>query len=138
METKLKPHSHVRTDGLVKADPTIVGIGSIRVILTIGSIIFFWIGVKGSDLVADEWGKDPKQTVIDEIVGQWITLIGGSLSWMHLLLGFLLFRAFDIAKPLGVRRMESLNGGMGVMMDDVAAGIYANLILQILALICSF
>jgi phosphatidylglycerophosphatase A len=104
------------------------------IILTVFSILFFWIGVKGSDLVADQWGKDPKQTVIDEMVGTWITLLGGPLTWPHLLLGFFLFRFFDIAKPLGVRRIENIPGGFGVMLDDVMAGVYANLVIQVIFL----
>ncbi len=100
-------------------------------VLTVAIVVFTWLGVIGSDMVADEWGDDPRQTVIDEMVGVWIALLGLPLTWPWLLGGFVLFRFFDIAKPLGIRRLESLHGGWGIMLDDVLAGVYANLVLQI-------
>ncbi len=100
-------------------------------ILTVAIVVFTWLGVIGSDIVADEWGDDPRQTVIDEMVGVWIALLGLPLTWPWLLAGFVLFRFFDIAKPLGIRRLERLHGGWGIMLDDVLAGVYANLALQI-------
>lgn len=78
------------------------------------------------------WGKDdPGFVVIDEFAGMWITLAGHSLSLVTVGLGFALFRFFDIIKPYPVRQAEALQGGMGVMADDVAAGIYANLLLHL-------
>ncbi len=74
-------------------------------------------------------GKDPQIVVVDEVVGQWITLAGVPLSPAALALGFLLFRFFDIVKPWPVRRFESLPGGWGVMMDDVAAGALGAIVL---------
>lgn len=112
--------------------------GQAIVILMLAIFVFFWIGVQGSDLVAAEWGKDPKQTVIDEMIGVWIALLGGPLTWPHLLVAFVLFRFFDIAKPLGIRRMESIGGGWGVMLDDALAGAYANFVIQIILLFYSF
>jgi phosphatidylglycerophosphatase A len=100
-------------------------------VLSLLVVVFLWIGVKGSVQVEHEWGKDPKQTVIDEMVGIWVTLLGGPLSWIHLLAAFVLFRVFDIAKPFGIRRLESLGQGWGVMLDDVLAGVYANIVIQI-------
>ncbi|MCC6461343.1 MAG: phosphatidylglycerophosphatase A [Saprospiraceae bacterium] len=100
-------------------------------VLTVLIISCTWIGARGSHLLANEWGEDPKQTVIDEMVGMWITILGFPLHWPILLAGFLLFRIFDILKPFGVRRLEDIGGGWGVMLDDVMAGVYANLLLQI-------
>ena len=94
-------------------------------------VAFSWIGALGSDALADDWGADPGQTVIDEMVGMWITLLGLPMDWRYWLAGFLLFRLFDIVKPLGIRRLESITGGWGVVLDDVMAGVYANLLLQI-------
>jgi len=74
--------------------------------------------------------RDPGVVVVDEVVGQWITLAGGgALSWKSLLGAFLLFRLFDVWKPAPVRRLESLPGGAGIVADDVMAGLYAALVL---------
>lgn len=107
-------------------------------VLSLAVVVCFWIGVKGSDLLAAEWGKDPSQTVIDEMIGVWIALLGGPITWPHLLLAFVLFRFFDIAKPLGIRKMEHIGGGMGVMLDDALAGVYANIAVQLIGLIPYF
>jgi phosphatidylglycerophosphatase A len=102
--------------------------------LTIFIAIFTWIGVKAVDSLQHEWGEDPKQVVIDEMIGVWIAILGLSLTIPNLLLGFTLFRFFDIVKPLGIRQLERIKGGWGVMLDDVLAGVYANIVLQIINL----
>jgi phosphatidylglycerophosphatase A len=104
-------------------------------VLMVLILIFLWIGVKGSNVVQGEWGDDPKQTVIDEMIGVWITILSMPLTWPWLLGGFVLFRFFDIAKPLGIRQLESIKGGWGIMLDDVLAGVYANLVLQVIFLV---
>jgi phosphatidylglycerophosphatase A len=74
--------------------------------------------------------KDPQIVVIDEVSGQLISYLGigaGMLNWKYLLLGFILFRVFDIWKPFPARQAESLPGGLGIMADDWIAGIYAAL-----------
>lgn len=73
--------------------------------------------------------KDPQFVVIDEVSGQHLTyaLALVPLNWKYLLLGFILFRAFDIWKPFPARQAESLPGGLGIMADDWAAGLYAAL-----------
>ncbi len=76
--------------------------------------------------------KDPQFVVIDETAGQLITLIGAPLTWPALLAGLLLFRAFDIIKPPPVRWLERVPEGAGIVLDDVAAGLYALLALQAL------
>ncbi|MCG8471192.1 MAG: phosphatidylglycerophosphatase A [Desulfobacterales bacterium] len=76
--------------------------------------------------------KDPSCVVIDEFAGMLVTFAGISLTWKVALAGFLLFRFFDILKPFPVRQLERvLPGGAGVVMDDVAAGVMAGLVLQI-------
>ncbi len=97
-------------------------------------ILFTWIGVKSVDYLQKEWGEDPKQVVIDEMIGVWIAILGLPLTSFNLIAGFILFRFFDIAKPLGVRQLESIEGGWGVMLDDVLAGVYANVVLQMIIL----
>ncbi|HJZ12686.1 MAG TPA: phosphatidylglycerophosphatase A, partial [Acidobacteriota bacterium] len=66
-----------------------------------------------------------------EVAGQLITLFLIPFSWTNLVLGFLIFRALDIVKPFPARRAERLPGGWGIMIDDVLAGIYGNLLLQL-------
>jgi len=75
--------------------------------------------------------KDPQSVVIDEVAGQWIALLFAPVSWRTLLAGFILFRAFDILKPPPVRQLERLPEGTGIVIDDVAAGLYALLIMQL-------
>ena len=79
----------------------------------------------------DPLKKDPQDVVIDEVSGQWLTLLAspgaftGGLGWKSFLAGFILFRAFDITKPVPARNAESLPGGWGIMADDWVAGAYA-------------
>jgi phosphatidylglycerophosphatase A len=78
--------------------------------------------------------KDPGQIVIDEVAGQVIALsiLPSAAGWKGILAGFLLFRAFDIWKPFPVRKLEALPGGLGVVMDDLGAGMYAAIVLSII------
>ena len=68
---------------------------------------------------------DAPEVVIDEVAGQWIALLAVPLDWRWYLLAFLLFRLFDIVKPGPVRMAENLPGGIGVMADDIVAGVLA-------------
>jgi len=76
--------------------------------------------------------KDPQFVVIDEVAGQLIALIAVPLAWKTFLAGFILFRALDIVKPPPVRQLEKLPEGSGIVLDDVAAGIYALVVMQLL------
>jgi phosphatidylglycerophosphatase A len=74
--------------------------------------------------------KDPQIVVVDEVLGQWIALAGArTLGWQSYLAAFALFRLFDIWKPPPVRQLERLHGGLGIVADDVMAGVYAALVL---------
>ena len=74
--------------------------------------------------------KDPQFVVVDEVVGQWLALAGASaLNWKAWLAAFALFRLVDIWKPFPVRQLESLHGGVGIVADDLMAGLYAALVL---------
>jgi phosphatidylglycerophosphatase A len=76
--------------------------------------------------------KDPGVVVVDEVLGLWVTLFGAAAhGWKVLLAGFLLFRLFDIWKPWPVRQLEKLPEGTGIVLDDLAAGMYGALILYI-------
>jgi phosphatidylglycerophosphatase A len=75
---------------------------------------------------------DPGVVVVDEVLGQWVTLLGATaFVWKSFAAGFLLFRIFDIWKPWPVRSFERLPEGVGIVADDLAAGIYGALILYI-------
>lgn len=84
------------------------------------------------------WGEDPSRVVVDEMVGVWICLCAvptdaelfSTRYWIFTGMALALFRLFDIWKPLGVRKMESLEGGWGVMMDDVLAGCYGAIVMM--------
>lgn len=137
---------------------TLAGIGYVRYApgtsatgLTLGFIFLLaWWGVSlpiyvaivcGSMLVA--YGSiffalplfhldvDPSAIVIDEVVGSLITFAGVACSLKTVLLGFVLFRFFDIVKPFGIKRVERLGGSAGILADDVVAGLYANAILHL-------
>lgn len=88
------------------------------------------IGIWSANVVEAEWGKDSYRVVIDEIAGMCLSLLFIPITEKSLLAGLLLFRLFDIAKPFGIRKLEKLPGGWGVMFDDLLAGLYANLLLQ--------
>ncbi len=118
------------------------------------ALVLAGVGVWSADRTAESWGvKDPQRVVIDEVSGQHLTLLLGcavpvwwkhvelmgtsaplglvtsrsALNWQYLLVGFILFRAFDIWKPFPARQAESLPGGWGIMTDDWAAAVYAGI-----------
>jgi phosphatidylglycerophosphatase A len=93
------------------------------------------IGIPAATIVAKESrSKDPQHVVIDEFAGQLIALIAIRPDWPHALLSLALFRLFDITKPPPCRKLENLPGGTGIMMDDVAAGIYALVIAHLVSI----
>ncbi len=98
-----------------------------------GALAVTAIGVPAATLVERESGRhDPGHVVIDEVAGQWTALINSRLDLSHLLAAFLFFRIFDILKPWPARQMERLPAGWGIMFDDLAAGVYALLVVQVL------
>jgi len=92
-------------------------------------------GIWAADVTAREAGlKDPQIVVVDEVLGQWLTLAGAPrLDWKTLAIGLLLFRIFDVWKPPPVRQLEKLAGGAGIVADDLMAGAYAALVLAIVS-----
>ncbi|MGH9717926.1 MAG: phosphatidylglycerophosphatase A family protein [Candidatus Acidiferrales bacterium] len=133
-----------------------VSVDPLLVIQVVVAIFIALLGVLVASRSARHWlQKDPQRVVIDEVSGQYLALLLGSilpvwgrsaahswapgglgfityqstLSWKYLLLGFILFRVFDIWKPFPARQAESLRGGWGIMADDWMAGIYAGLCL---------
>jgi len=91
-----------------------------------GIALSLLLGVPAATIVARESGrKDPGFVVIDEVAGQWITLLLSPVDWRHAAIAFVLFRLFDITKPFPIRRIEGLPAGWGIVFDDVGAGLYA-------------
>ncbi len=88
-------------------------------------LIFLILGIEIGDKFDLIYGKDPSECTIDEIVGMWISLILIPKSIINSLIVFFIWRIFDIVKPYPARKLESLNGGLGIMIDDVVASIYA-------------
>ena len=99
-------------------------------ILIIMILIGFWI----CDVTAKDLGTDdPPSVVWDEIVGFLLTMIAVPVNWLWIILGFGLFRIFDIIKPWPIKTLETkLPGGIGIVVDDLAAGIFAAIILRII------
>jgi phosphatidylglycerophosphatase A len=97
------------------------------------AIVVTLIGIPAATIVARESGReDPGHVVIDEVAGQLIALIGLSPTWLHAALALVLFRLFDIFKPPPIRQLERLPAGTGIMLDDVAAGLFALAIAHLL------
>jgi phosphatidylglycerophosphatase A len=102
-------------------------------VLVAAAVLVTLIGIPAATQVARaSASKDPQFVVIDEVAGQLIALIAVPLAWKTFLAGFILFRAFDILKPFPVRQLEKLPEGAGIVLDDVAAGFYALVVMQIL------
>ena len=98
--------------------------------LTLFTFFFFsgWI----SSQAEKYWGKkDDRRIVIDEIMGFLVTMLWAPKTSLSIVMGFILFRFFDILKPFPIRRLEKIKSGFGVVLDDVLAGIYANIVLHL-------
>jgi phosphatidylglycerophosphatase A len=101
--------------------------------------VVFFVGWACSTLVSKQMAEhDPQEIVIDEVVGQWIALLFVPLNWHWFIVSFVLFRAFDIIKPWPINEAERrFQGGFGIMIDDVLAGLFALASTQAIYLILS-
>lgn len=98
------------------------------------TLIFIILSVWAAGVTEDIFGeKDPGLIVADEVSGYLVTMILIPFSLTNLVIGFFLFRLFDIVKPPPARRAEKLAGGLGVVTDDLMSGVYANIVLQIIS-----
>lgn len=98
--------------------------------LWLGLLLTTVTGVYSAGMVArNEGEEDPSKVVIDEFAGQFLTYLWVPVSALSLVLGFFLFRIFDIIKPAPARQAEHLPGGWGIMADDLIAGAYSGLVL---------
>lgn len=98
------------------------------------TLIIIILGIWSGNAVDPIWGKDSSKVVIDEVAGMMITLLFSPLTLTSIIIGLLLFRFFDIAKPLFIRKLEKLPKGWGVMADDILAGIYSFVILKLITI----
>ncbi len=109
----------------------IPGFENLYIILPI-TFIFFIYGVYVGNKFEKVYGKDPSQCTIDEVVGTWISLILLPKTVLISLIAFFIWRILDIIKPQPARKMEKMQGGLGIMLDDVVSGIYTLLIMHLL------
>ncbi|MBI4831171.1 MAG: phosphatidylglycerophosphatase A [Candidatus Lindowbacteria bacterium] len=124
------------------ASGTVASIPGIFVALLLGdsprltlvvAVVLFALGVVASTRAEKIFGrKDPSQVTIDEFVGMLIALWGLPVTWGPVVAVFLFYRLFDIFKPFPARQCERIKGGLGIMADDVVAGIYANLLFRLI------
>lgn len=89
------------------------------------------VGVKIANKFEKVYGKDPHQFTLDEFIGSWITLLFIQKKIWFLIPAFILWRLLDIYKPFPAKKFESINGGWGVVLDDIVSGIYSFVIIQI-------
>lgn len=132
------------------APGTMGTIGAIPLMLFISGFDIYWyllittilmvLGCYLANIAALELNNsDPKQVVIDEVVGFLITMIAVPVSWQSIAFGFILFRIFDIFKPFPISYCDrKIKGGLGIMLDDVLAGIFACFLLHLFAIYISF
>jgi phosphatidylglycerophosphatase A len=99
--------------------------------------LFYPVAVYFAGLGIRYYGHDGRQITIDEVIGQAVTLFMAPHNIISYILGFLLFRLFDIIKPWPAKKWEKLHGGVGVVADDIAAGVYAAITLQLVIMLLS-
>lgn len=103
-----------------------------NILLLLILLFVFFIGVISAQGAEKAIGKDSPHIVIDEFCGYLIAVLFLPLSWSYLISAFILFRLFDILKPPPIKKIErSFRGGIAIMLDDVMAGVYANICMQL-------
>jgi phosphatidylglycerophosphatase A len=112
----------------------IPGFERIEVLILI-VILFSLLGIWSCTIAEKEYGYDPPQAVVDEVVGMWISLLFLPKTLILSALSFFLFRLFDIIKPYPVNSSQKFKGGYGIMMDDIVAGIYTIAVNQLIIFI---
>ena len=95
-------------------------------------VVVFLLGVRASDAMEKTYGHDPPEVTIDEVLGMWISLLFLPKSLLIAGAAFALFRVLDIVKPFPARRLDTMRGGLGIMLDDIVSAVYTNLVLQFL------
>lgn len=101
-------------------------------------ILFTFYGIYTGNKLEKIYGKDPAQCTIDEMVGMWISLLFLPKKVFISILAFLIWRVLDIIKPFPARNLERLNGGLGIMMDDIISAVYTLIIMHLILFIFKF
>jgi len=111
-------------------------VGFVQVHFVLLVLLLLYPAIRAAGVVAGQTGhKDPRIVVIDEVLGQWLTLAGAlRFDLFTFALAFVVFRLFDIWKPPPIRRIERIPGGAGIVLDDIMAGVYAALVLFLVGL----
>ena len=122
------------TFGTIAAFPLVFGLTCFGTvfgvfIIVMGVAVAIWASALSEELLCD---SDPSEIVIDEVVGFLLTMFLLPLSWLTIGLGFILFRVFDILKPYPIKEAEKLRSGLGIVMDDLVAGIYAHVCVRLI------
>jgi phosphatidylglycerophosphatase A len=105
---------------------------NIQIILILIILTVMLIAVRSIKRLENTWEHDAQQIVIDEVVGVWIAMLFIPFTWLNYVLAFILFRIFDIVKPFFIKKLDELKSSWSIMLDDVVAGVYANLVLQLI------
>jgi len=95
------------------------------------TLLFIVYGIYLGNKFETEYGKDPAQCTVDEVVGTWISLIALPKTFGIIIAAFFLWRILDIIKPTPARNLERLKGGLGIMIDDIVSGIYTLIIMHL-------
>ena len=109
-----------------------------KTLLIIFLLSFTFGGYLAINHLPNTWSHDDQRIVVDEIAGYFMTLLWLPLNWVNLLLAFVLFRFYDILKPFGIRRFDNLKDNRSVMVDDLLAGVYANLTLRLILVVLAW
>lgn len=104
---------------------------SVHLFIIPATIVFFIIGGFVSGKMEQQFGQDPSIVTIDEIVGMWLSLWFVPMTYMNVALAFFIFRILDVLKPYPAGDFDKRRGGWNIMLDDVVAGLYTNIIIQI-------
>lgn len=113
------------------------------IILAVFSIVFFAISLFTGKTILQKYGDDPSVFVMDEVIGMWVTIIIIKIFYQqtilsHIIIGFFLFRFFDIVKIQPAKYFDKVNNTFGVIMDDVISGIYAGLLSSLFIYLIKF
>ncbi len=100
--------------------------------LLVAYILIAYIAIRH---LPTSWKHDDQRIVSDEVAGLWLTMIWVPINWKTLVVGFVLFRFFDILKPLGIRKLDNWRNDWGVLVDDLLAGVYANICLRLICIV---
>ena len=98
-------------------------------------ILSYLIGVWAVSGLTEEWGDDPSRVVIDETCGIWVALLFIPLTYSNIVMAFVFFRLFDIWKPLFINKIDAMKSSHAVMLDDVVAGVYSNIMVRLISIL---